>query len=932
MSTKRPHNLNDQVASILALVEGIQNQLCQDDNSETLALPDETVELLEKTLHWLLSSIDPASTSTRRQLDTEGTKLWNMCVQRMRTLKANNDTVLLCKVKALAYAMLEVAAPKTDAGSYRSLELAFQITKTCIDQKLTDLSQKFMECTATRLDILDKSKSDSSCLKFESFTTEYYMLRIYLAWTQERPDIADHLFSKLPVLRTRQQQDVVLDICYAIGGAALGLGQNETASIWLDRAITACESLQEEGQEVNRGLKEKRLLILQAFARANIQLTTASSDGHLQKTLDLLKNEYGKSFCVLVISLAALSNKWTTDEEYFETLRSAIDVMDVSDMNFKLMHYYVAKLGKSSPGLFIEACGLLFNKLKASNTNSKEQWMENIFVSIVWTLTNTTSDMDSSALAETTAGKMTECGLEKLSENATYASLILIWKYVDTMISKRLISVAEQWCRFVLKQPIFHKTTDTEAKFFRKLILCGLEDVNPSRARKIFDEIPENCKSCPLTLYLLYRLALFAGDTSIGTVIRPPTQFIAANPPEANIHLQTLCRSGDGTEYIWSCVEDALQLDKTDIAVKELDELISILDSNSSGNLHISQLLQYMIWVVYEKYIKRQKESVLTHVESLFESALNVAGKGLLSSAEIHWLSFKSYSIALDIYESVTAQRVIRFLKVSQKFMELSEKEPGAELDASSVDHNLRCDFLQAIPLIKEARSKGKPSTKASYYTEARQAIKQFQAHIKVTNSDSTPEPHPGTWVDKYRIMLSFDFEAAVFLRQWEDLGNILEASKPIVDINLSSIFLDCILRSGAPSSCQSRVVKQMIRIFHSSPSSTFRFSDILPRYLRCLFSLSTQAEEYVLAESVLDQALILARDNPIVRAQYPKEELEWLATVSFNRAVEFFLMSADEECNRWARKAIALADLIEEDRGELGRHLRGNLAKLQSY
>lgn len=61
----------------------------------------------------------------------------------------------------------------------------------------------------------------------------------------------------------------------------------------------------------------------------------------------------------------------------------------------------------------------------------------------------------------------------------------------------------------------------------------------------------------------------------------------------------------------------------------------------------------------------------------------------------------------------------------------------------------------------------------------------------------------------------------------------------------------------------------------------------------------------------------------------YPNEELEWLATMTFNRAIDFYLVSADEECRRWAEKAIEVADLVGYNQGALGRLLRANLAKL---
>lgn len=106
-------------------------------------------------------------------------------------------------------------------------------------------------------------------------------------------------------------------------------------------------------------------------------------------------------------------------------------------------------------------------------------------------------------------------------------------------------------------------------------------------------------------------------------------------------------------------------------------------------------------------------------------------------------------------------------------------------------------------------------------------------------------------------------------------------------------------------------------------------FQQALPRYLRCLFQLSLDAADYHLAESVLDQALVLARDSHTEsnRPLYPSDEIQWLSTVAFNRAVDYYLASADADCQRWAEKAITLADL--DDCAALGRLLRRNLETL---
>ncbi|KAL2833000.1 meiosis protein SPO22/ZIP4 like-domain-containing protein [Aspergillus cavernicola] len=890
-------------------------------------LYSETLELLNKVLHRLPLLTDTASRSIRRQLDDEGAKLWNICVQRMRSINGHDDTVLLSRVKALAYAMLDAAAPNTGPGNDRSLRLAFKVTKVCIGHGLVDLSQKMMESAATRLDNLEKSESITHNLDLDSFTTEYYMLRIYLAWSQERPDIADHLFSKIPEIKTKEQQRVVLDICYAIGNLALSSIKYESATMWLDRALTVCESCPHgEGQEPDRGLKDKKLLILHVFARANLHLATAASEGQLGRALDLLKAEYGDSFPVVLIQLEVLSKKGAVGEEYLETIKFAIQVMNDDEASVKTVYHYVMKLGSSSQEPFVDTCGQLLDKLVSSTIGTKELWMERIFVSIIWTLTNTPSGKDHCpTLAEAAAHKMTGYGLSELSEGATNGSLILIWKYIDTMLAKESISVAKQWCRFVLKQTVFKKTPDTEAKFFRKLILCFLEKSDASASPMIFDEVPKSCKTCPLTLYLMFRLTLLADDTSLATA-----------------NLQSLCMAGADATYIWSCIADALQLGKTDITLRSLQGLIAVSDDNGFERMQILQLLQYVICVVCEESITASAGYRLEYVVSLFDSGLEAAGRELklFTPSNFHWFSCKSYSIAFKLRKSSSSQTVIKLLEISMKFTELYQKEPREDPDARLSEHSLRCTFLQTTIILTEARREKSSTKKATHYKKAHEVINQFQTHIQSLDLDPTQQ----NWLDKYRIILSFDFEATLFLRQWSTLSTIIEKSKPIVDAKLSSVFLDCLLRSGAPSSYLSQFVKQIIRTFHTSPSPSLASSNFssltLPRHLHCLFSLATQAEEYILAESVLDQALLLAQPNTKHQTQsqsksenqYQKEELQWLATLSFNRAVEYFLMSADEDCRRWAGKAIALADLVGgDDRGDLGRLLRGKFEGMMS-
>lgn len=100
-----------------------------------------------------------------------------------------------------------------------------------------------------------------------------------------------------------------------------------------------------------------------------------------------------------------------------------------------------------------------------------------------------------------------------------------------------------------------------------------------------------------------------------------------------------------------------------------------------------------------------------------------------------------------------------------------------------------------------------------------------------------------------------------------------------------------------------------------------------LSRWIRCLFQLSLDTNVKT-AEDVLDQAYALARDHQSSSSAYPEEELEWLATTAFNRAVDFYLESADTESRQWVRKALDLAIVMRD--GGLQRVLKSKAEELQ--
>ena len=77
---------------------------------------------------------------------------------------------------------------------------------------------------------------------------------------------------------------------------------------------------------------------------------------------------------------------------------------------------------------------------------------------------------------------------------------------------------------------------------------------------------------------------------------------------------------------------------------------------------------------------------------------------------------------------------------------------------------------------------------------------------------------------------------------------------------------------------------------------------------------------------SVITKAMLMMKqtDQP-----YPNEELEWIATRSFNYAVDLYCAGDEDGCKNWAAKALNIAHYCSDD-GALERQLQNKLVVLK--
>jgi len=86
-----------------------------------------------------------------------------------------------------------------------------------------------------------------------------------------------------------------------------------------------------------------------------------------------------------------------------------------------------------------------------------------------------------------------------------------------------------------------------------------------------------------------------------------------------------------------------------------------------------------------------------------------------------------------------------------------------------------------------------------------------------------------------------------------------------------------------------------------------------------------TTTRAYILATSPLSLEPLRdsdSADDEIKETdRYPATELEWLATTTFNHAIDYYMQENDEACTKWAHHAFMVAQWLED-----GGALRGLL------
>lgn len=160
----------------------------------------------------------------------------------------------------------------------------------------------------------------------------------------------------------------------------------------------------------------------------------------------------------------------------------------------------------------------------------------------------------------------------------------------------------------------------------------------------------------------------------------------------------------------------------------------------------------------------------------------------------------------------------------------------------------------------------------------------------------------------KLATVLTFEFEARVRLSQWTELNTLVEmADKYHLSALSLSGMADIILRSDAPDNAVFSVVESLANAsLHTGKCDVPQLS----RWMRLLFTIALNRDQIILT-SLGSKLLALLGTHA---SSYPQDEIQWLAVMTFNRAVDLHGASDRQGCHRMCEIALGIGNYAVDE------------------
>ncbi|KAK3072410.1 sporulation-specific protein 22 [Teratosphaeriaceae sp. CCFEE 6253] len=912
--------------------------------------------ILKRTLPFVSSIALPAK---RSALDSLGCQLWNAATNSLRDAegqaldasKRREHTRLVVLLRVFGYLLVDAAQhtparrTKDEDQRVRTFKVAVKACRFCLDVGELDLAMKVMErlaeyATAAEKDIpivrivaVAHDAADQREAALKQLTTEYHLLRLTHAWKSDRFDVADLSFTKIDqreLAGCASLTEKAADVFHEAAQSLVVKKVWDSAIKWCERAIDSLDNCGVE--ELSYDAPELRLAITATFVEALLTIGTAEAREHALRLVEQLEMAYGMTnrIAVSLMRLQILTGAPKLDlTEVNGVITQMIKQAVLTDKSFKTIMQTIHKVKRVSLQSAIAGLsGLISLRLlpdilpeDATDSQSLIRLEKAIVTYVLFVISSEELPQDI-ALADIgqTLETFSHQTKRTLSAKATHAAQTLIWKKTAALGG----DLVDDWCR-LLRHAAFESAGHmNKARIGRKAVVAALDRDNTDAARQAFFEMPAAGRDESITRYLMFRVALRDSDYELATEC---------------LTIVTKHADKDAT-YLYACVLEAQQSKMRHVAVAALRALSEKLPPGA----HLPSLLRCTARLLIGELEARAQEidRPMEDVVVLFErAAKNTAalrqGTDEQWRSEVHWWSKNAYNLALKWCADIHPEYLIRLLNVCGHFLDCYQPADGPMHQDDVSQRRLLCNFLSASALIVLGRSYEEGSTATlGFYSRARGQIASFIRHSTQwqapTGKDRATEAQQRELSARKFELLKFDLECILKLKQWDQLDKVVAAFLACEDADRWDSLADLVIvvhDHARHQEVPSALTKRVPELLQQCINQTWRKDkDVkkMSRWLRLAFSVNMADGDPDFALKIVEQAAGVARRGYDGHTEvYPLDELCWLATTAFNKAVDSMAGGDVEGPEPWIAAALELARYAD-DNGSL----HGNLTRVR--
>ncbi|KAF5027780.1 hypothetical protein F66182_111 [Fusarium sp. NRRL 66182] len=882
MSSAGPLNAGN-VRKLEAIIEFASDLL---SSLPTSYDPSSTDTLLSDLNHHIQTANELASgriiapPELSKNLREVGRQLWNECIKERRKkddlLPSPPRIRLQVRARMLAF-FIHALARETRRGKRETdiegmiymMSLSLTLARVCIEALDLEGAELAIIKAADYIHRLKDMDSTTSAdrLQIHKIDAEYLTMRCALVWKQDKLDLAEHMYTKADI-PSRQLEpssaEQLADTFHCIGSDFSSKQDYGMAIKWLRRAHGLVNN--QELERLSTPGLELRLSIRHELIQA---LLATGSQGSLQEADELaahVESEIGDKPVVLHWKLEILrrspSEVFNADA-YSSILRRMIRSLDLSDAGLVFLLHSINELRDRQPRLAVGLVDELI--LRKLLPYGNMDWIGKALVRRVWMGTmETDGSVGATDLMQLLGQLAQEAG--QCSVDATAAALSLMWKKLDASYSKKQYKESELWCRAALHHIFSNSGEASQGKFSRRLMLCAIACNDAEAAQSAFHSMSKIVQDEPLTRYLMFKVSLLDWDHELG---RQCIEFLGK-----------FSEKGQCRDILYACVREAQHVGDKLLTLEALKAVADTFDNEVSSTANLPSILRCSIRLVH--LIESQDGDGMNGDPTLVEDTCRVFEK--------------------DCYPPDIP----------------SEDEADIQLMAT------RCHFVIAAALVSQARTEDKVDEQLQRYLEARQHIAEFDMTFENHFRNKPELPVYPDLVGKMSTLFVFDFESAVSLKSWDDLGQIIRKARVCKDELVFKAMGDCLLRSEASG----QVISGTMRLIINEIFSLEQFDNQrLANYMRCMFQAILPLDDS-LALQVVEQAVQIAHEGCQMQKAFPAEDLDWIIATTFNHAIDILARGDEDLCQRWALKALDLAEHLD-DGGDMRDVLRERVVKL---